>query len=316
MRSFMVRPSRYASFRWSALGFALLAICCGLARAADSKDASSKDPPLDAKQQKAIALLSSIQWQDGPGIGQLGTIAEIKIPEGYRFTGQDGARKWSEANENIPSDADLGVLVPKNNGDWFINFTYDDSGHVPDDEKGNLDAAAILASLREGNDASNQERQRRGWAPMELAGWQVPPAYEDTTHHLVWALRVRSEGEETINYNTKILGRTGVMSANLIVSPAEFEAAIAPSKRLLADYQFTAGSKYSEWKTGDKIAQYGLTGLITGGLVVAAAKSGLLAKFGVLIAKFAKVIIIGIAALGAGIAKFFRGIFGGRKAQS
>ncbi len=78
-----------------------------------------------------------------------------------------------------------------------------------------------------------------------------------------------------------------------------------------ADYQFTAGSKYSEWRTGDKVAQYGLTGLITGGLVVGAAKMGLLSKLGVLIAKFAKAIIIGVIALGAGIAKFFKSIFGG-----
>jgi uncharacterized membrane-anchored protein len=259
-----------------------------------------------------MALFRSIEWQDGPATGRLGTIAEIKIPEGYRFTGQDGAKKWSELNENIPSDADMGVLMPKNKSGWFIIFTYQDSGHVADDEKGELDAAAIFETLRQGNDLANEERLRRGWAPLDLVGWQVPPAYEDATHHLIWALRVRSEGQETINYNTRILGRTGVMSANLIVGPDKFEGAIAPSKQLLADYQYTSGSKYSEWRSGDKIAQYGLTGLITGGLVVAAAKTGLLAKLGVMIAKFAKPIIVGILALGAGIAKFFRSIFGGR----
>ena len=77
-----------------------------------------------------------------------------------------------------------------------------------------------------------------------------------------------------------------------------------------------AGSKYSEWRSGDKVAQYGLTGLITGGLVVGAAKLGILSKLGVVIAKFAKVIIVGILALGAAIAKFFKGIFGGSKASS
>jgi len=106
------------------------------------------------------------------------------------------------------------------------------------------------------------------------------------------------------------------MSANLIVAPDKLDSAVAPSKRLLADYQFSSGSKYAEWRPGDKVAQYGLTGLITGGMVVAAAKTGLLAKLGVLIAKFAKVIIVGVLALGAGIAKFFRSIFGGGKTQS
>jgi uncharacterized membrane-anchored protein len=311
MRFIVLFRSHFHAFRFLTLGFALVAMMTGVIRAADSKDAAS-----DAKKQKAIALFRSIEWQEGPGTGQLGTIAEIKIPGGYRFTGQDGAKKWAELNENIPSNADMGVLMPKDHSGWFIVFMYEDSGHIADDEKGKLDAAAILASLREGNDAANEERRRRGWAPMELVGWQAQPAYEEATHHLIWALRVRSEGQESINYNTRILGRTGVMSANLVVAPDHLASAIAPSQRLLADYQYTAGSKYAEWRSGDKVAQYGLTGLITGGLVVAAAKSGLLAKLGVLIAKFAKPIIIGILALGAGIAKFFRNIFGGGKAQS
>jgi len=274
--------------------------------------AAERPEPSKAEIARLQAIYKSITWEDGPGIGKLGTIAEIKIPAGYRFTGQDGARKWAELNENISSNADLGVLMPKDNAGWFIVFIYEDSGHIADDEKSSLDAAAILESLREGTEAANAERGRRGWAPLELVGWQTEPAYEDRTHHLVWALRVRSNGQESINYNTKILGRTGFMSATLVVDPKQFDSAIAPSKQLLAGYQFTTGSKYAEWRSGDKVAQYGLTGLITGGLVVAAAKTGLLAKLGVMIAKFAKPLIIGVLALGAGIAKFFKSIFGGR----
>ena len=154
---------------------------------------------------------------------------------------------------------------------------------------------------------------------MQLAGWEVEPAYDPATHYLLWGLRLSSEGQETINYNTRMLGRTGVMSANLVVDPENFQAALPQSKKLLADYQFTSGSRYSEWRSGDKVAQYGLTGLITGGLVVAAAKTGLLAKLGVILAKSAKLIIIGIVALGAAIAKFFRKIaafFGGGSSRS
>src|SRR5208283_636722 len=132
------------------------AMTSSIAGATDSKKAE-----LDAKTQNAIALFRSIDWQDGPGTGKLGTIAELKIPAGYRFTGQDGARKWAELNENIPSNADMGVLMPKTNAGWFIVFTYEDSGHIADDEKSSLDAAAIMESLREGNEAANVERQRR-----------------------------------------------------------------------------------------------------------------------------------------------------------
>jgi uncharacterized membrane-anchored protein len=311
MRCFVVFRNCLGSLQWLALGLAWMTMTSAVAVAADSKDGPDK-----SKMQKQIALFESIDWQDGPGTGRLGTVAEVKIPAGYRFTGQDGARKWAELNQNIPSNADMGVLIPKGRGQGYVVFEYQDSGHVKDDEKSDLDAAAIFESLREGNDQGNVARRQRGWPALELVGWQVPPSYDDATHHLVWALRVRSEGGENINYNTKFLGRTGVMSAVLVVDPEKFDAALAPTKQLLTGFQFTNGSKYAEWKPGEKLAEYGLTGLITGGLVVAAAKTGLLAKLGVLIAKFAKVIIIGIVALGAGIAKFFRSIFGGGKARS
>ena len=31
---------------------------------------------------------SDIPWQEGPAIGKLGDIAQIRIPEGYRFAGR------------------------------------------------------------------------------------------------------------------------------------------------------------------------------------------------------------------------------------
>ena len=225
--------------------------------------------------------------------------------------------KWAELTHNVPNPNRLGILEPTGDDErWTIVFSYEDSGHVPDDEKGKLDAEAILQSIREGTEEANNYRRSKGWEPIEVVGWKSPPAYEDETHHLIWALRNRSAGGEGINYNTRILGRTGVMSANLVVGNEDFDTAVAHGQAAPRRLQFLSGSKYAEWRPGDKVAQYGLTGLITGGMVVAAAKTGLLAKLGVLIAKFAKVIIIGVLALGAAIAKFFRSIFGGGKAQS
>ena len=279
--------------------------------------AGERPEPSKAEIERLRALYNSIEWQVGPCDARLGTIAEIKVPQGYHFTGSDGARKWAELTHNVPNPNRLGILEPTGeNEGWTIVFSYEDSGHVPDDEKGKLDADAILQSIREGNDEANNYRRSKGWEPLEVVGWKSPPAYEEETHHLIWALRNRSSGGEGINYNTRILGRTGVMSANLLVGNEDFDTAVPVAKKLLVGYSYLSGSKYAEWRPGDKVAQYGLTGLITGGLVVAAAKTGLLAKLGVLIAKFAKVIIVGVLALGAGIAKFFRSIFGGSKAGS
>src|SRR5262245_59844189 len=52
-----------------------------------------------------------IDWQDGPTVAKFGDIAEINIPEGYRFAGKDGATKVLQLTQNIPSGRELGVIV-------------------------------------------------------------------------------------------------------------------------------------------------------------------------------------------------------------
>ena|SRR3989449_9949576 len=56
-------------------------------------------------QEQDTAPKVKIDWQDGPTIGKLGDLAEIKIPEGYRFAGADGTRKFLELTQNPPAEA-------------------------------------------------------------------------------------------------------------------------------------------------------------------------------------------------------------------
>jgi uncharacterized membrane-anchored protein len=65
----------------------------------------------------------------------------------------------------VPSGDELGVLACEGRGaeasSWFVIYTYDASGFVRDDEKGALDADAILASIRRGTEAANEGRRAR-----------------------------------------------------------------------------------------------------------------------------------------------------------
>ena len=86
-------------------------------------------------------------------------------------------------------------------------FEFEDVGYVKDDEKDSLDANALLESIKQGTEAGNKERRKRGWATMTILGWETPPRYNETTHNLEWAIRGQSEGEPVINHNTRLLGR-------------------------------------------------------------------------------------------------------------
>lgn len=69
------------------------------------------------------------------------------------------------------------------------------------------------------------------------------------------------------------------MKADLILSPSEVTQVVPQFDTLLDGFSFFPGQTYADWRSGDKVAKYGLTALIVGGAATAALKTGLLAKF-------------------------------------
>ena len=258
------------------------------------------EEPESPEQAAARRMFESIQWLQGPAEGRLGTRATVLTPEGQLFADASDTRKFLELNQNEPSGRELG-LVAAQTLDWFVVFEFDDSGYVSDEEKDELDADAILASLREGEEENNKERQRRGWNTLELIGWARPPYYDETTRNLEWGTRIRSgAGHVSINHNSRALGRHGVMKLTLVCGLDEYEQVLPQFHELVKGFKYVAGERYSEFTSGDKIANLGLTALIAGGAGAVAAKTGLLSKFW-------KFIVAGVVGLGALLKKVFGG---------
>jgi uncharacterized membrane-anchored protein len=253
-------------------------------------------------------IFESISWSEGPVNGTLGSEATVKVPEGCRFTAGPGTKVFLELNEN-PTDGDERgtVICPgpgENGGMWFVIFTYRGSGYVKDDERDAINADKLLAQLRKGNKAGNEERRSRGWETLELDGWERAPYYDQRTNNLTWGLRlIDASGDTTINHSVRLLGRGGVMEVDLVAGPKLAEAAIPDFETMLAGFTYIPGQQYAEWRTGDKVAAYGLTALVAGGAGAVAAKSGILAKFG-------KGIIALVVAALAGLKSLANRIFG------
>ena len=242
-----------------------------------------------------------VNFQQGPSLGDLGRIAEVHIPAGYVFANAEDTRKIMEAMQNPTSGSELGFVSPANEN-WFIDYEFDDVGYIRDDEKSSLDADAMLDSIKNGTEEGNKERRRRGWPTLKILGWEQKPRYNETTHNLEWAIRAESDGSPVINYNTRMLGRGGVMRVTLVTDPSELAPTLPKFKNVLAGFSFTQGHRYAEFLPGDKVAQYGLSALVVGGASAVAVKTGLFKWLW-------KAIVVGVAAVGA----FFKSLFSRKK---
>ena len=243
-------------------------------------------------------------WTPGPAVGQLGAHATIDVPDGYYFLDRAATKRFLEENQNIPDGDELGTLVrvrPGSDDSWFAVFSYADVGHIKDDEKDSIDAAALMKSMQEGSREANAERQKRGWTALNLEGWHQPPFYDAATNNLTWATRLNSEGETVINHSIRLLGRTGMMSAQLVADPASVDVSIAEFDQVLTSYSYNEGMRYAEFRPGDKLATYGLTALIAGGAGAAAVKTGLLKKVW-------KLLVFALVAIAGAVRKFFSGL--------
>lgn len=248
---------------------------------------------------------------EGPATAKLGNVAQIGLPAGYAFFDGNTTRAMLKSAGEPTSGNELGYLEPTNAA-WAVMFRFNDVGFVKDDEKDKLDPVKLLAAIKAGNDEGNKERERNGNPPLIIVGWEQEPKYDPATHNLTWAINATSEGRAILNYNTRLLGRKGVMQAVLICDPEEFSKTLPAFNGLLATHKFESGESYAEYKPGDKIAKYGLGALILGGGGVAAAKLGLLGPVILFFKKAWKLLIVALVAVAAMFKKVLNKITGNR----
>lgn len=289
--------------------FTLLAVCSVTATAGDAPDAVGEPAPQGP----------SYQWEDGPKSVVMGNdLAEVALEETETYLGAKESQRLLQDMGNITNGTEVGLIAPRSEDEsWFVVFEYEAIGYVKDDEKDAIDADALLASIKEGTEAANEQRAEMGRPGLHVVGWAEPPHYDEKSHNLVWGILAKSDdGREIVNYNVRVLGRGGVMSATLVDAPDRIAAAKPALTSLLARFDYRPGKKYAEWKQGDKVAAYGLTALVAAGAGAAAVKTGLFAKLLQLLAKAGKAVFLAAAALLATLAKVFKSLFGRKDADA
>ena len=176
----------------------------------------SPAPPWQRKPGGEVR--SSMSSRDRPRRSS-GSIAQIDVPAGYAFLDGKSTRAIMKSSGEPTSGHELGFLRPTN-AHWSVLFEFSDIGYVKDDDKDKLDADKLLDSIKRGTAEANKERvrrrQRRRWRSSagKCRRDTTPPR---TTSNGPSAPRAKAG--PILNYNTRLLGRKGVMEVVLIVEP-------------------------------------------------------------------------------------------------
>jgi uncharacterized membrane-anchored protein len=280
-----------------------LLACAALANAATNTAPSAAE----SEQQAAFKAAQAAQ-RPGPADIAVRDQAHLKLPAGYIWVPVPAAAQLMRSMGNRVDDSFAGAVFPADNGDWFASVRFVKEGYIKDDDAKDWNAADLLKSLKDGTEASNEDRVKRGIPAMEVIGWAQEPRYDAATHRLVWSALTRDKGsnsgDQGVNYNTYALGREGYISLNLVTRARDLDKYKPDASKLLAAMQYDDGKKYADFNgSTDKVAAYGLAALVAG---VAAKKLGLLAVILAFAAKFAKVIAVAGGAALWGFTKFFK----------
>jgi uncharacterized membrane-anchored protein len=96
------------------------------------------------------------------------------------------------------------------------------------------------------------------------------------------------------------------MSVVLVTDPETLDLSRMELGGLLSGFSYKSGSRYAEFRKGDRVAKIGLTALVAGGAAAVAAKTGLLKA----LFKSGKFILIAIAGIFGAFWKKLRGLLG------
>lgn len=235
--------------------------------------------------------------------------ASVALPDGWHYLEQQAARHVvEEVWGNPPDPTTLGLIVPpgwesddESSPTWAIIVSYDDEGHVLDDDASTIDYDELLSGLQEDTRAGAEERRRAGYPAVELVGWAERPHYDSQAKKLYWAKHLKFDGGPgTLNYDIRILGRRGTLVLSAVAGMNELQDVRTASTEILPAVQFVSGERYEDYQEGiDPVVAGGIGALIAGKLLL---KGGFLK---VLLGLW-KPIAIGIAALGALLFKVFK----------
>ena len=291
---------------------AALLILAGLATPAGARPYRELFPSKTYESVTAQQFVESLDYRQGI-IGLHDAGVQLHVPSNFYFLpAKDAQRVIVEAWSNPPAMAArvLGMILPVTHtpadDTWGAVITYDADGYISDEDAAKIDYAELLKNMQEGSRRASEERVKQGYPSLRLVGWASPPYYDKATAKLHWAKEIEfgNEPKHTLNYFVRALGRHGVLNVNFVAGMDQLADIRGVVPAVLAMPEFMEGSRYKDYvPSTDKVAAYGLSGLIAGGF---AQKLGLFSIALAFLKKGWILVVMLLVGVWQGVARMFR----------
>jgi len=238
-------------------------------------------------------------------------IATLQVPEGFKYLNPERSSYVLHELWGNPESETMGLLFPENMDplsmdlSYAVEISFTEDGYVEDDDAEDMDYDDLLEEMQDDTELASEQRVKMGYETVELIGWASRPFYDSENKKLHWAKELKfGEAEDhTLNYDVRVLGRRGYLTMSAIGDMEALPLIQQDLDAILGSVEFNEGHAYEDFDSSvDKVAAYGIGGLIAGKIL---AKAGFFA----LILKFWKVIAIAVAGF---FAAFKRKIFGSK----
>lgn len=229
-------------------------------------------------EDERTAALQTLKWRDGESLDLPISHAKLQAPEPIKqLLGGDATTLWEASNGvDAPPGTEAALYDPVSQALVFYQKLGD--GYVKLDDWDEVDADAMLKSVTENTEADNARRKAAGLPAVHVTGWLERPHLDRANNTVHWAFEARDEQSgPLVNKIALVLARDGFEKL-VWVGPKSDTGNNALLKVAQASFTFPFGGRYGDFKPGDKVADYGIAGLVAAVLgAKVAAKLGLFA---------------------------------------
>lgn len=254
----------------------VLGVICALAAAPLAADQGIY-PKTD---EELRAAYDALHWQDTAGSYNLpASHATIQLPSGDTLLLGADAERYSWLDSGVEFPGTEAVLASEAESKSLVYYEWRGEGYVSDSDWEDVNGEDLLKQYRDSAEASNDERMKNGFEAMHVVGWLEPPHYDQATRTVTYAMELKDKDSNWANAVALRLGRAGYTELTWVGSIDAFRNASgrpALLDRALATHAFEEGYRYRDFKEGDKVAAYGIAGLVAAALGVKFSK-GLIA---------------------------------------